>query len=95
MIRDSRNNGRRSRCPLVSSKKKRSAANKLAATVKASLPPGLAQPALRALAAAGYSNLDQFSKIRVEDLSKLHGIGPKAIELIRDSLKHRGQSFLP
>jgi hypothetical protein len=39
---------------LTSSKRKRNAADKLAATVKEGFPPGVAQPALRALAAAGY-----------------------------------------
>ena len=79
--------------PLTTSKRKRRAANKLAATVQEGFPTGLAQPALRALAAAGLSSLDQLTKIREADLAKLHGIGPKAVELIRAALKRRGQSF--
>jgi hypothetical protein len=42
-----------------------------------SLPAGLSQPALRALAGAGYATLDQLAKVREADLAKLHGMGPK------------------
>ena len=81
-------------CPLTSSKRKRNAADKLAATAREGFPPGVAQPALRALAGAGYTGLNQLVKIREEDLAKLHGIGPKAIRLLSEALKRRGQSFL-
>ena len=57
------------------------------------LPPGLAQPALRALKAAGYTRLEQFTQISEADLLKLHGMGPKAIGLIRSALDARGLSF--
>lgn len=83
------------RCPLTTSETKRKAANKLAATVKENLPAGLAQPALRALAAAGYSNLAQLARVREADLAKLHGMGPKAMRIICEALKRRGQSFFP
>lgn len=90
MNRRSKNKSRTNICPLTSSKRKRNAADKLAAKVKEGFPPGVAQPALRALAAAGYTRLDQLARIREEDLAKLHGIGPKAIRLIREALKTRG-----
>jgi hypothetical protein len=57
------------------------------------LPAGLAQPAIRALTGAGYTCLDQLSQVTEAELLKLHGMGPKAIGLIRDALKTRGQSF--
>ena len=57
------------------------------------LPAGLSQPALRALIAAGYTRLDQFTAIKEADLRKLHGVGPKAIESIRNALKARGQAL--
>ena len=57
------------------------------------LPAGLAKPALRALTTAGYTRLDQFTTIKEADLLKLHGIGPKALGLIRNALKAKGQSF--
>jgi hypothetical protein len=80
-------------CPLTTDPKKRRAADKLAASVKDTFPPGLSQPALRALAAAGLGNLDQCTRITETDLAKLHGMGPKAVEIIRDALRARGKHF--
>jgi hypothetical protein len=60
---------------------------------KHDLPAGLAKPALRALTTAGYTRLDQFTTIKEAELLKLHGMGPKAIGLIRGALNARGQSF--
>ena len=56
-------------------------------------PPGLAQPALRALRSAGYTRLVQLTKVKEADLLKLHGMGPKAIGLLRRALEADGQSF--
>ncbi len=55
--------------------------------------PKLAAPAWRALAAAGYSRLEQLTYIREADLKKLHGIGPNAIEQLRRALAVKGLSF--
>jgi hypothetical protein len=57
------------------------------------LPVGLAAPARRALAAAGYSRLEQLTAVTEGDLKKLHGMGPKAIGQLRQALSARGQSF--
>lgn len=57
------------------------------------LPPGLPRPALRALASAGVSRLDQLTSISEADLLALHGIGPKAVQLLRSALRARGLSF--
>ncbi|MBI5650050.1 MAG: DNA-binding protein [Chloroflexi bacterium] len=54
----------------------------------------MAQPALRALASAGHTHPNQFTQINAEDLARLHGMGPKGIEIIRAALQERGQSFL-
>ncbi len=80
-------------CPLTTDASKRTAANKLAASVKNSFPAGLSQPALRALAAAGLKNLDQLTKVREADVAKLHGMGPTGIKTLREALKRNGQSF--
>lgn len=50
------------------------------------LPAGLSAPARRALAAAGYTRLDQLVGVSEAELLKLHGMGPKAIEQIRRAL---------
>jgi Alpha/beta hydrolase family len=58
-----------------------------------SLPAGLAKPAQRALAAAGYTTLDQLTQVREQDLSRLHGMGPKAVRQLREALAAAGLSF--
>lgn len=60
-----------------------------------SLPPGLSQPAIRALAGAGYTRLDQLAKASQAELLKLHGFGPKGIRIIREALAERGKSMRP
>ena len=56
-------------------------------------PKGLSQPALRALLGDGITSLDQLAVITEANLQKLHGMGPKAIDLLRTALETRGQSF--
>ena len=57
------------------------------------LPPGLAKPARRALARAGYSRLEQFTKLSEEEILQLHGMGPKALDQIRRALATKDLSF--
>lgn len=71
----------------------RKASDTSAAGVNDALPPGLAAPARRALAGAGITQLEQFTKMTEADLSKLHGMGPKALGIIRAALKERAQAF--
>jgi hypothetical protein len=53
----------------------------------------LSKPAQRALAQAGYLRLDQFTQLREDEVLKLHGMGPKAMEQIRQALAAIGKSF--
>jgi len=57
------------------------------------LPAGLSAPALRALAGAGYTRLEQLSRVREADIKRLHGMGPKGIRLLRQALEAKGLSF--
>ncbi len=57
------------------------------------LPAGLAQPALRALAAAGISRLAHLAKYREAEIKQLHGIGPNALAKLRTALVDKGLSF--
>lgn len=57
------------------------------------LPTGLAKPAQRALASAGYWRLEQLSTVSEAELAQLHGIGPKAVDLLRYALQSKGLSF--
>jgi hypothetical protein len=55
--------------------------------------PKLAKPAIRALEGAGFSQLEQLTEVEEEELAKLHGMGPKAIEQLRLALLERGWQF--
>lgn len=57
------------------------------------LPMSIGKPAFRALSQAGYLKLDQFTQLREKDVLKLHGVGPKAIRVIRQALAEVGKSF--
>lgn len=57
------------------------------------LPAKLAQPARRALINAGYLRLEQLAELRAADLKQLHGMGPKALDQLRQALSARGLSF--
>lgn len=61
--------------------------------LKSDFPKGLARPAQRALAGAGYSRLVQLSKVSEAELMHLHGIGPKALDQLRRALATNGLSF--
>jgi predicted flap endonuclease-1-like 5' DNA nuclease len=84
-----------SNCPITADPLKREEANRTTAAIKENLPDGLAQPALRALAAAGINALTDFAKFTESDLAKLHGIGPNALIKIKKSLAEQGLTFLP
>ncbi|HMG86033.1 MAG TPA: helix-hairpin-helix domain-containing protein [Terracidiphilus sp.] len=60
---------------------------------KETWPKGVAKPAQRALASAGYKSVDQLANAREEDLAALHGMGQKALDILRDALKQRGKTF--
>ena len=53
----------------------------------------LPAPARRALANAGYTHIEQFTKFSEAEVSRLHGMGPKSVELIRRALAAKGLSF--
>jgi uncharacterized protein YdhG (YjbR/CyaY superfamily) len=55
--------------------------------------PKLSAPARRALAAAGYTRLDQLAGVSERELGQLHGMGPTAINALRGALDARGLSF--
>jgi RNA polymerase alpha subunit len=59
------------------------------------LPAGLAKPAQRALANAGCSQLRDLAKLSEDEIKKLHGMGPKALNHIRLALRANGLSFAP
>ncbi len=56
-------------------------------------PRGIGRPALKALHAAGYTRLEQIAAVSEDDLLALHGVGSKAIAVLRTELHARGLSF--
>ena len=60
---------------------------------KTPFPKGLAQPALRALAGAGFDHLEQLAAVPESEVRELHGIGPNALQKFRDALFTLGLSF--
>jgi hypothetical protein len=57
------------------------------------LPRRIGSPARQALAAAGYLRLEQLTGVSERELLKLHGMGPKALGMLREALAERGLSF--
>jgi uncharacterized protein YdhG (YjbR/CyaY superfamily) len=60
---------------------------------KTDFPPAIGNPARQALEVAGYSKLKQLTKITEAELGKLHGMGPKALRILRETLEAKGLSF--
>jgi hypothetical protein len=56
-------------------------------------PKGVGKPALRALASAGLDRLDQMTGVTESELLALHGVGPKAIGIIKVALRAQGKSL--
>jgi DNA integrity scanning protein DisA with diadenylate cyclase activity len=57
------------------------------------LPPGIPAPAIRALTSAGYTRLDQLTAVSERQLTAMHGVGPKAVRIVRAALAEAGQSL--
>jgi hypothetical protein len=55
--------------------------------------PSLGAPAERAFAQAGYTRLEQFAQVSEKDLLRLHGVGPKAVRILRAELAARNLAF--
>lgn len=54
------------------------------------LPAAIGSPAVRALHAAGYSDLEDLSGISQEALLAIHGVGPKAARILLEAVQRRG-----
>jgi predicted RecB family nuclease len=60
---------------------------------KSNLPPGLSRPAQRALSNAGYRRLEQLAGVSEAEVEELHGVGPKALNQLRQALDANDLSF--
>lgn len=57
------------------------------------LPRSIGKTARRVLAIAGYTELAQLTAASEAELLRLHGVGPKAIRLLREALAAQGLAF--
>lgn len=57
--------------------------------------PNIGAPATRALTQAGYTTLKQLTKLSEAELLQMHGVGPRAIRILKEALKAKGWSFKP
>lgn len=55
--------------------------------------PKTSAPAARALAAAGHTRLEHLTRVTEAELLALHGMGPKAMSVLRQALEEHGLSF--
>lgn len=62
---------------------------------RSDLPAVLPRPAQRALAAAGCQRLGQLAEISEAEFGRLHGMRPKAVGLLRDSMAARACRSAP
>jgi predicted flap endonuclease-1-like 5' DNA nuclease len=56
-------------------------------------PLSIGKVATRELAGHGITRFDQLTDVSESELSKIHGVGPKAIGILRAELSARGLSF--
>ena len=56
-------------------------------------PKGMSGPSLRALANAGIRSMADAASWREADLAQLHGMGPKALGILREALEASGKGF--
>ena len=57
-------------------------------------PRGMGHPARRALMAEGYVRMAQLAEVSDKELLKLHGVGPKALKVLRQALAERDAADL-
>lgn len=57
------------------------------------LPVGIGRPATNALTLVGLTRLEHLTEVTEAEVLKLHGVGPKAIRILRLELDQRGLAF--
>ena len=57
--------------------------------------PRIGAPATRALAAAGYATLEDLDGVSRTMLLGLHGVGPRAINLLDEAMAEEGLALAP
>ncbi|WP_281864191.1 helix-hairpin-helix domain-containing protein [Planomicrobium okeanokoites] len=60
---------------------------------KNDFPKGVGKPAARALIGAGYTKVEQLKDVTEKEIRELHGVGPKAIKVLKQELASKGLEF--
>jgi hypothetical protein len=55
--------------------------------------PKTSGPAKNALLAAGYKHLEDLTKATEAEIARLHGMGPKAMGILKTAMAERGLTF--
>jgi hypothetical protein len=58
--------------------------------MSSALPSAIGRPATNALAAVGVTCLEDLSKLSESELAELHGVGPKAVSVLKKALEENG-----
>jgi predicted flap endonuclease-1-like 5' DNA nuclease len=64
-----------------------------AASPDTEFPRTIGRVAARELASHGYTRWAQLTSVTERELLALHGVGPKAVRILREELASRGLSF--
>lgn len=56
-------------------------------------PQSIGRTARRELAVNGFTTFEQLTATTSEELLKIHGVGPKAVRILREELAARGRDF--
>lgn len=70
--------------------KRLAAAMDAAADAKGDLPAAIGRPATRALLGAGIDTLDRVARHSEAELLAMHGVGPKAVRVLKEELAGKG-----
>ena len=65
----------------------------MAVARKPDLPTTIGRPATNALAHAGITRLAQVAKLSERELLAMHGVGPKAVRLLKEALAASGRAL--
>ncbi|WP_338888150.1 helix-hairpin-helix domain-containing protein [Rhodococcus sovatensis] len=58
-------------------------------------PPGTGRPASGAFFQAGYRSVEELAGASESELAKLHGVGPKALRVVKAALEEQGLDLNP
>ncbi|MGK3947170.1 hypothetical protein [Microbacterium sp. K2] len=64
-------------------------------TEETELPTSMGKVARRELALQGFTRLDQLDGVSESALLAIHGVGPKAIRILREHLESLGSTLRP